>query len=79
MNDEERSWEEHEEQAEEWVTEVEENYNGDDYALSEALYTFSELGLWKMDIEIKEVEEAIRVWAVVEKVRRDGFPEELRM
>ena len=54
-------------------------YNGDDYDLSEALYTFSELGLWKMDIEIKEVEEAIRVWAVVEKVRRDGFPEDLRM
>ncbi len=51
-----------------------------DHALSNALYTFSELGLWKMDIDIKEAEVAIRVWAVVESVRRAGaFPEELCM
>jgi hypothetical protein len=48
--------------------------------LNEALYAFSERDLiWNMDIEIKDLAEAIRVWAVVEQVRRHGFPEDLRM
>lgn len=49
-------------------------------SLEAALYTYSELGLWNMDIDIKEIEAALRVWAVVEAVRRhNGFPAELRM
>lgn len=75
--------EEHQEKAEAFIADVERSFSPGgalDGALSEALYTFSELNLWKMDIDIKEVEEAIRVWAVVEAVRRHGdFPRELRM
>jgi hypothetical protein len=44
----------------------------------EGLYTFSELGLFG-DIDVKEAETAILIWALVEKVRQDGFPRELRM
>lgn len=76
-------WEEHRTKAEAFVADTENSYPVDpvmDKALNEALYTFSELGLWKMDIDIKRAEEAIRVWAVVEAVRRSGaFPQELRM
>jgi hypothetical protein len=46
--------------------------------LSEALYSFSELSLFG-DFEIKDTDEAIRIWALVEKVRLDGFPTKLRM
>jgi hypothetical protein len=75
-------WEEHREKAVAFVADAENSYPKDDLdrALSNALYTFSELGLWKMDIDIKGTEEAIRVWAVVEAVRRAGeFPSNLTM
>lgn len=45
--------------------------------LSNALYAFSELGLFE-DLSI-DPPLALMVWAVVEKVRREGFPDELRM
>jgi hypothetical protein len=67
------------------ISEVEkeglEHFQGREAArpLFEALYAFSERGLWNMDIEIKDIPEAIRVWAVIEHVRRHGFPDELRM
>lgn len=73
---------EHREKAEAFIADTENSYPDGSIkgALRQALYTFSELGLWKMDIDIKATEEAIRVWAVVEAVRRAGaFPEELRM
>jgi hypothetical protein len=73
---------EHREKAEQFIAEVEREFPTKETRrpLSEALYTFSELGLWKMDIDIKEVEEAVRVWAVVETIRRQkAFPKELRM
>lgn len=72
--------EDHADQAVALIADTEASYPAERHRdLANALYTFSELGLWKMDIDIKGIEEAIRVWAVVEKVRRDGFPEELRM
>lgn len=77
-----RSWEEHQEAVENWVVQYEERYKEherDIRDLYEALYAFSQLGLWKMGLDIKEAEEAIRVWAVVEKVRSEGFPEDLRV
>lgn len=71
--------EEHREAAESLIANVEDSYPGNrSSALAEATYTFSELGLWKMDVTIG-AEEAIRVWAVVEQVRLNGFPKTLRM
>lgn len=49
-------------------------------ALADALYTFSDLGLFAGGgIELKDVEDAIRIWAVVETVRTKGFPHSLRL
>ncbi len=46
--------------------------------LGYALHAFFELNLLK-DLNNADVQNAIRVWAVVEKVRRDGFPDWLRV
>jgi len=48
-------------------------------ALNAALYSMSELGLWPDNIDSMSNEQAILVWALVERVRREGFPTELRM
>lgn len=51
-----------------------------DRALMEALYSFSEMSLFGSDVEIKDRETAMRIWALVETVKRTGgFPKELRM
>jgi hypothetical protein len=73
---------EHRKKAEQFIADVEGEFpiKELDRPLHEALYTFSELGLWKMDIDIKEAEEAVRVWTVVEAIRRKrAFPPKLRM
>lgn len=47
-------------------------------SLSEACYSFSERGLFG-DSSLS-AEDAVRIWALVERVRRQGgFPERLRM
>jgi hypothetical protein len=45
--------------------------------ISNALYAYSELGLFD-DLSIDPTL-AIEIWAIVEKVRREGFPDELGM
>lgn len=51
-----------------------------EFDLGHALYAFSELGLFcGGDIEFKLREDAIRIWAVVEAVRLNGFDKSLRM
>lgn len=47
--------------------------------LCAACYTFSELGLFPGDIAIKDEDDAIRIWALIEYVRRNGWPDNLRM
>jgi hypothetical protein len=47
------------------------------HELSEACYTFSETNVID-DMSIDEAA-ALRIWAMVETVRRRGFPNELRM
>lgn len=46
--------------------------------IAEACYTFGELNLMG-ELDALDAESAIRIWALVEKVRRDGFPKELKM
>ena len=78
---------EHQEQLEKWIAPAENRakeffdlFATDREAeLSHALYAFSELGLFSDGIEIKSTKLALRVWAVVEAVRRRGFPDELRI
>lgn len=45
--------------------------------LADALYSFSELGLF--EVGSVDVSEALRIWAVVEQVRAHGFPDHMRM
>lgn len=47
--------------------------------VAEATYTFSELSLFEDGIEIKGSSLAIQIWALVEKCRRGGWDDELRM
>lgn len=71
--------EQHQQEARSYSALVEHEFPRKRYRdLSEALYTFSELGLLG-DMEIKDEATAVRIWALVEKVRRDGFPKDLRM
>lgn len=46
--------------------------------LDGGLYTFNELGLWGCDIELRPAE-ALRIWALVEYIRQNGFPSALCM
>lgn len=48
-------------------------------ALNEALYTIDELGLWSDEIDCVSVEQVKLCWRIIEKIKTDGFPEELRM
>ena len=46
--------------------------------LGEALYTMSELSLWPDGVSVSE-EQVIMCWKVVEKMRREQFPDGLVM
>jgi len=48
-------------------------------ALSEALYSMSERRQWPDAVDSMSTEHALLVWRVVERVRKDGFPDSLRM
>ena len=61
-----------------WSQRVEDEFPDDRLKdLSAAVYAFSELGMFG-DFSI-DGPTALEIWAVVEKVRREGFPDELRM
>ena len=47
--------------------------------LSEAVYTMSEMGLWEDSVDSVCEEQALLCWAIVEKLRVEKFPDELRM
>jgi hypothetical protein len=47
-------------------------------ALSNALYSFTELGLLE-GIDSLDVETAVQIWAIVQTAKEKGFPDELRM
>jgi len=72
----ERSWDEHKEQVEAFFEQPDPVLKG---KLDEALYSMSELGLWLDDVDSMSVEQALRVWKVVEKLRSTEFPPDLRM
>ena len=46
--------------------------------LNNALYMLNERGFFRDDIELS-ADNALKAWALVERVRRDGFPDELQM
>jgi len=49
-------------------------------ALNEALYTMDELGLWWSEYDISiSAEQAYICWKIINKIKKDGFPEELCM
>jgi hypothetical protein len=64
-----------------WVRDKEEEFSKSEAStLHNALYAFSELGLWAdSNIDSLDLETAIRIWAVVETARHKAFPKELRM
>ena len=47
--------------------------------LNEALYSVSELYIWPDDVDSVSDNQALLCWCIIEKIRKDGFPEELRM
>ncbi len=70
--------EEHKNALLDWIAPQESMYSDtDDYALANALYAFSETGLFG-DLSIDNTT-AVRVWAIVSTIRSNGFPERLRM
>lgn len=76
MCDEEDSWERDRERLEEFIDSYPApEINSRD--LNEACYSASERSIME-DIEF-DAEFAIRMWKLVERVRHDGFPEDLRM
>jgi len=46
--------------------------------LNEALYAMDELGLWYDDVEVS-AKQAYVCWKIINKIKKDGFPEELGM
>lgn len=52
---------------------------GDVRGIDEALYAFSERNLWPDNIDSISPAQATMCWALVERVRKYGFPKELRM
>lgn len=73
-------WDEHRAASERFIEVVEKEFPAKlKQPLSEAIYTFGELGLW-FETEGISTEDGIRIWALVESVRKNGgFPKELRM
>lgn len=67
---------EHREQATSFFEMADPNLVGD---ISEALYTMSELGMWPDSIDSVSVAQAMLCWKVVEKMRREAFPDALKM
>ncbi len=51
----------------------------DDAALSEAFYAFEEMGLLGNLRLHRNIDMAVSIWSIVEAVRKNGFPERLRM
>ncbi len=47
--------------------------------LSEALYTMSELSLWPDDVDSVSEAQALACWRLVETLRHEQLPEELKM
>lgn len=47
--------------------------------LGEALYTLSETVAWPDDVSSVSEEQAILCWKLVERLRREAFPDHLRM
>lgn len=62
----------------EWVFPVSQLPDIDKQQLAEALYSFSECGMFPMDVEV-DVATALEIWAIIETVREIGFPNDLRM
>lgn len=46
--------------------------------LNEALYVFNERGFFDGDVELG-ADNALKAWALVERLKAEGFPAELRM
>ena len=47
--------------------------------LAEALHSVSELGLWPDQVDAVSEAQALMCWRIVERLRRERFPEDLRM
>lgn len=48
--------------------------------LADALYAFSERGMWVDSVDSMSVDHALDVWALVETIKREGaFPSEFKM
>jgi hypothetical protein len=47
--------------------------------LVDALYSFSERGLWPDHVDDVSIEQPIMCWALIEKLKTTPFPKELRM
>lgn len=62
----------------EWVFPVSQLPDVNRGELGEALYSFSECGMFPMDVEV-DVATALEIWAIIETVREIGFPNDLRM
>jgi hypothetical protein len=47
--------------------------------LNAALYSLSELGLWHDSVDFVSEEQAIMCWKIIEKLKKEEFPNELCM
>lgn len=47
--------------------------------LGDALYSFSERGLWPDNVDSVSIEQTVMCWALIEKLKIAPFPKELRM
>lgn len=47
--------------------------------LGDMLYIVSELGLWPDYVDSVSAEQALMCWAIVQKMRAHGVPDELRL
>lgn len=77
MSDE-TAYEDHQEALRAWVEPTLKSFPKDrKHAVSEACYSFSERNMLG-DFQISE-QDALMVWAIVERCRQEGFPTTLRM
>jgi hypothetical protein len=73
-----RSWDDHKKQVSDWVESTPDPVtNGND--LNEALYSLCELGLVEGCIDSIDEALAIQCWKIVERLRKERFPSDLRM
>lgn len=47
--------------------------------LDDALYTMSEMGFWPDEIDSISKDQAILCWKIIERLRQQTFPKNLRM